>query len=295
MSNVSSRMRAVTVRGGVSGFQQQIEVGDHQLTVDQPDVLGGIDLGPTPRELLLGALGSCTSVCLRTHADRSGWPLNEVTVVVRYAEDTSAEVTQVIELLGPLTERQREALVAVANECPVYQTLQPGLVIATQLVPAVAPIRDIRADLSPSQVRDCLVGEHTVLRRLIAEAERMAAQVESGEGTLVAPLRDVGKTLAVRFRTHIAHRDELLPAIFREDPWGDVRTERLRRDRPTDMNLADSLEKLATGEQQSSDSFVSALRPVLKELAAEITLNEERHLDAKVLRDDVVAIDAESG
>lgn len=37
---------------------QEIRVGPHRLTADEPPEAGGGDAGPTPVELLLAALGS---------------------------------------------------------------------------------------------------------------------------------------------------------------------------------------------------------------------------------------------
>ncbi|MFF8480982.1 OsmC family protein [Streptomyces antibioticus] len=41
-------------------------------------------MGPTPGELLLAALGACTSMTVRAFADRHGWPLDQVDVSVRF-------------------------------------------------------------------------------------------------------------------------------------------------------------------------------------------------------------------
>src|SRR3989442_867257 len=54
-------MNEVIVRGRAEGFAQDIAVGPHRLTADEPTAEGGADGGPNPYDLLLGALGSCTS------------------------------------------------------------------------------------------------------------------------------------------------------------------------------------------------------------------------------------------
>ena len=51
-------MGTVIVRGGVSGFAQEIIVGRHRLTADEPEAVGGTDTGPSPYDLLLAALGA---------------------------------------------------------------------------------------------------------------------------------------------------------------------------------------------------------------------------------------------
>ena len=50
--------REVIVRGAASGLAQEILAGPHRLTADEPLSGGGTDMGPTPYDLLLAALGS---------------------------------------------------------------------------------------------------------------------------------------------------------------------------------------------------------------------------------------------
>jgi len=46
-------------------FQQEIISGAHRLVADEPKNVGGLDSGPGPYDLLLAALGACTSMALR--------------------------------------------------------------------------------------------------------------------------------------------------------------------------------------------------------------------------------------
>jgi putative redox protein len=48
----------VVVRGTGAGFAQEITAGRHRFAADEPITHGGTDGGPTPYDLLLGALGS---------------------------------------------------------------------------------------------------------------------------------------------------------------------------------------------------------------------------------------------
>ena len=51
-------MPTVTVRGPASGMTQFVTAGRHRLTADEPVDAGGTDIGVTPYDLLLAALGS---------------------------------------------------------------------------------------------------------------------------------------------------------------------------------------------------------------------------------------------
>jgi hypothetical protein len=70
----------VLVRGSGAGFSQEIIAGSHRLTADEPVAAGGTDIGPTPYDLLLAALGACTSMTVGMYARRKKWPLAGVVV-----------------------------------------------------------------------------------------------------------------------------------------------------------------------------------------------------------------------
>jgi len=145
-SNVP-RPREVVVEGSARGFAQEITVGGHVLAADEPVEVGGTDTGPGPYDLLLAALGSCTSITVAMYARRKKWPLETVRVRLRhsrvYAADCENCETKVgwldrierdIELVGSLDEAQRARLVEIANKCPVHRTLTSEVVIRTRLV-----------------------------------------------------------------------------------------------------------------------------------------------------------------
>lgn len=136
----------VIVRGAADGFVQEIIAGPHHLRSDEPTSVGGTDTGPTPYDLLLGALGSCTSMTMAMYARRKKWPLERVTVHLRHsrlhAEDCAACETQdarltvidrQIALEGSLDDDQRARLLAIANRCPVHLTLSARIDIRTTL------------------------------------------------------------------------------------------------------------------------------------------------------------------
>ncbi len=62
-----------------SKYKTIITTDNHQLIGDEP-IPFGQDLGPSPYDFLLMALGSCVAMTLRMYADRKGWDLKEVEV-----------------------------------------------------------------------------------------------------------------------------------------------------------------------------------------------------------------------
>ena len=136
----------VVVRGAATGFAQEILAGRHRLTADEPVSAGGADAGPTPYDLILAALGSCTSMTLGVYARRKGWPLESVSVRLAHsrihAEDCANCETKegrldridvVIEATGDLSEEQRRRLVEIAEKCPVHRTLKSEIDIRTRI------------------------------------------------------------------------------------------------------------------------------------------------------------------
>jgi len=137
--------REVVVYGKARGFTQEIVVGPHQLTADEPKDMGGDDEGPTPYDLLLAALGSCTSITVIIYAQRKSWPLQDVTVRLRHTrihatdcaecETKDGKIDRVelgIEFTGSLSGEQRSKLLEIAKMCPVHRTLTSETNIRTR-------------------------------------------------------------------------------------------------------------------------------------------------------------------
>jgi len=125
---------------------QQIAIGQHRLLADEPVEAGGGGTGPNPYDLLLAALGACTSMTLRLYAAHKGWPLERVTVSLRHerihatdcAECETREgridrIERALDLEGPLDAAQRQRLLEIAAKCPVHRTLTAEKQILTHL------------------------------------------------------------------------------------------------------------------------------------------------------------------
>jgi len=139
----------VVTESGAGRYGQTITVGRHVLTADEPVSAGGQDAGPNPYELLLAALGACTSMTLRMYADRKGLPLRRATVRLRHdrvhAKDCSqankdktgmlSRIRREIDLEGQLSDQDRLRLMEMADRCPVHRTLSSQIVLETTGTP----------------------------------------------------------------------------------------------------------------------------------------------------------------
>jgi uncharacterized OsmC-like protein len=138
---------SVVVRGSAAGFAQEIQAGRHRIVADEPASVGGTDTGPSPYDLLLAALGACTSMTVGMYARRKAWPLEEVAVHLRHSrihatdcaecetnEGMLDRIERDIHFTGPLTDEQRSKLLEIANKCPVHRTLTSEIDIETRAI-----------------------------------------------------------------------------------------------------------------------------------------------------------------
>jgi putative redox protein len=136
-------MQTITARIGRDKYKTTLLSGQHQLLGDEPKPQGG-DLGPTPYDYLMMALGSCTAMTVRMYADRKEWDLAEVEVKLHHeklhAEDCEAceskegyvhVIKKEVKFKGNLDEKQLTRLLDISTRCPVQKTLENEIRIET--------------------------------------------------------------------------------------------------------------------------------------------------------------------
>jgi putative redox protein len=127
-------------------YTTEIMAGQHSLTADEPESVGGLDLGPSPYDLLAASLGACTGMTLRMYANRKEWPLEEIIVHVKHqkiydqdcqnCDDPAKKIDhmeRVIEVKGDLSSEQRQRLSEIADKCPVHKTLHASIQVTTSV------------------------------------------------------------------------------------------------------------------------------------------------------------------
>ena len=136
----------IVVRSGHGKFGTEVHTPAHRFVADEPRSYGGDDSGPTPYDLLLAALGTCTAMTMRLYADRKGWPLEGATIHLSHERDHEEDCEHALDgedgqiqalhrriaVRGPLDDDQRRRIVAIADKCPVHRTLEGHLHIHTR-------------------------------------------------------------------------------------------------------------------------------------------------------------------
>ncbi len=144
--NTTATPLRVVVTENNTAFSRTITARTHSFPADEPLDAGGTDLGPNPYEILLGALGACTSMTVRMYANRKQLPLDSIEVSLSHRRIDAADcpdcqtqtglvdvIEKEIRLQGNLTGEQRDKLIEISAKCPVQKTLLNEILIKTRL------------------------------------------------------------------------------------------------------------------------------------------------------------------
>ena len=137
-----------------------VEMGKHQLTVDEPVDRGGTDEGPCPQELLAASLASCTAITIAMYARRKGWDLGAFDVSVDYTPAERGCPTRFrleLQLPAGCTDEQRERLQVIAAKCPVHRTLEGDVMFEDRVTVAPAATAGAPAPRSEERSRLSLI------------------------------------------------------------------------------------------------------------------------------------------
>lgn len=129
-----------------AGFLTRLESRGFVLTADEPSDFGGTETGPAPYDYLAMALAACTAMTMRVYAKRKKWDVGELTARVDHqqvhakdcldCEHTEGRIDRLertLHLPAGLSDEQRDALVRIADRCPVHLTLEGQIEVRTRL------------------------------------------------------------------------------------------------------------------------------------------------------------------
>ena len=119
-----------------TGTEVTLSNGRHTWRADEPPDTGN-DTGPTPYEMLVGALAGCTVITLALYCRHKQIPLKAVTATYEHgrihaedckncehpAEGMIDQITSRVRILGTFSDEQRTRLTEIVSRCPVHKTL----------------------------------------------------------------------------------------------------------------------------------------------------------------------------
>ncbi len=119
-------------------YLAEAKMRNHFAVIDEPVDKGGDDNGATPVEYLLTAIGGCVSITLRMYAERKGWDLGKISVVVSQKEQLTSEgikksLVEEISFEKEITDEQRTKLLEIAGKCPVAKMVKGETVIESKI------------------------------------------------------------------------------------------------------------------------------------------------------------------
>lgn len=128
------------VKGNISEqkYKTSIVWRNGVFIADEPEKLGGQDLGPDPYTLLLSSLITCTLVTLKMYVDHKGHDISEIEVEANMyyrieKNEVKTYIERRIQFGKELDEELNKRLLKVADQCPVSKMLKQGANVSTMI------------------------------------------------------------------------------------------------------------------------------------------------------------------
>ena len=109
----------------------------HIIKTDQPVISGGQNTAPSPFELFLASIGTCTGIYVKSFCDNRKIPTDNIKIIQtsEYDEETGLPVNIKLDIKLPaeFPEKYKDAVISVAELCKVKKTIaaQPVFEIIT--------------------------------------------------------------------------------------------------------------------------------------------------------------------
>jgi len=142
--SLSTNHEVVASLNTEDGFTTNMKVGNHFITADEPESVGGNNFGPNPYELVSAGLSACTAMTIQMYVKRKGWDLQNVEVHTSYSKKHASDCENCeldsakidvfdreIKLTGDLDEKQIKRILQIADKCPVHKTLHSETEVRT--------------------------------------------------------------------------------------------------------------------------------------------------------------------
>lgn len=111
-----------------TGYQSVVMQAAHTIIADEPISMGGTDLGLSPVELLLGAIGACKVSTMRYFARKNDWDVGNIEArishsYVRKNGQSISTLSSYFYIEGGLSEVQKSDLLRYAENCHIVRLI----------------------------------------------------------------------------------------------------------------------------------------------------------------------------
>tara|TARA_Y100001935_G_scaffold252439_1_gene256357 strand:- start:5393 stop:5791 length:399 start_codon:yes stop_codon:yes gene_type:complete len=118
-------VKTVTTHSLGTDYQETLKIGDFEILLDSEVETGGGDKGPTPHDLLTGALLGCKSMTMRMYAKRKGWDLTGLKLSANQIKVDRKHTRFEVQIQFPdhLDQEQKDRLIDISGRCPVHLSI----------------------------------------------------------------------------------------------------------------------------------------------------------------------------
>ena len=122
---------------GVQKYLCTISWRNGTLLMDEPESVGGQNIGPDPFSTFLVSLAGCTLSTLRMYIDRKEWNIPEIKISLNLSQETNekleTKISRTITFSCEISEEQKERLLFISEKCPISKLLKGNITINTTL------------------------------------------------------------------------------------------------------------------------------------------------------------------
>lgn len=117
---VDAMLMEITFPGGAA---VDAHFNGHTVRTDQPEKAGGLDTGPTPFDLFLASLGTCTGYYAARFCELKGIDPRELSITLETERDEErkrvGKINVALKLPPGFPDKYRKAIVRAADQCAV--------------------------------------------------------------------------------------------------------------------------------------------------------------------------------
>ena len=119
-----------------TNYTTLISDSHHHLIADEPYDKGGMDEGPTPRQLLAASLASCMAITLKMYTNRKEYAVEFIEVKVDHEyiyDQENPHFTAKVTIKANVDDAAKEKIGIIAQKCPIHKLLHRAVEIETEL------------------------------------------------------------------------------------------------------------------------------------------------------------------